>query len=85
MTFIDLDNTDTEDLPDHMKPDPHCVWVWIVAPDTDYESVCFEKSMAEHVAELKSGDVEMERTRLWFDSDAAERYVHSVPGSGYNE
>jgi len=85
MPFYDLDNTDVEDLPEHMQPDPHCVWVWIVAPNTTYASVCFEKSMAERVQEMKSGDVEIKRTRMWFDSDVAEKEVHAIPGSGYKQ
>jgi len=61
------------------------VWVWIVAPDTSYASVCFEKEMAEQIAEMKTGDVDMKRTRMWFKSDAAEKDVHAVPGSGYDQ
>lgn len=83
--FHDLNNTDADDLPEHLQSDPYCVWVWIVAPETDYASVCFEKDMAERVAELKTGDVGMKRTRLWFSSDVAEKEVHAVPGSGYSQ
>lgn len=85
MPFHDLNNTDKDDLPDHLQPDPHCVWVYIVAPNTTYESVCFDRESAEEVAELKTGDVEIKKTRLWFSSDEAERRVHTVPGSGYSE
>lgn len=85
MTFIDLDNTDTEDLPEHMQPDPYCVWVWIVAPNTNHASVCFEKEMAERIQEAKTGNVDKKRTRLWFKSEVAEKEVHSVPGSGYDQ
>lgn len=85
MTFIDHDNTDLEDLPEDMQPDPHCVWVWVVAPNTNHESVCFDKDMAEHVADMKHGNVDMKRTRMWFSSDVAEKEVHAVPGSGYEQ
>ena len=68
-----------------MQPDPHCVWVWVVAPNTNHATVCFEKECAEHIKELKTGDVEMKRRRLWFESDEAEKEVHAVPGSGYQE
>lgn len=85
MPFHDLDNTDAEDLPEHLQPDPYCVWVWLVAPDTNHTSVCFEKDMAERVADMKSGDVDMKRTRMWFSSDVAEKDVHAVPGAGYDQ
>ena len=85
MPFHDLDNTDVEDLPEHMQPDPHCVWVWIVAPNTNHASVCFEKAAAETVADAKTGDVDVKRTRMWFDSDVAEKEVHAIPGSGYDQ
>jgi len=85
MTFIDHDNTDLEDLPEDMQPDPYCVWVYLVAPDTNHTSVCFDKDMAEHIAEAKVADVKIKRTRMWFSSDVAEKEVHAVPGSGYNQ
>ena len=85
MPFHDLDNTDAEDLPEHLQPDPYCVWVWLVAPDTNHTSVCFEKDMAERVADMKSGDVDMKRTRMWFSSAVAEKDVHAVPGAGYDQ
>jgi hypothetical protein len=85
MPFYDLDETDASDLPDEMKPDPYCVWVWIVAPGTNHAAVCFEKEMAERIQDAKTGDVGMRRTRMWFDDDLAEKKVHAVRGSGYNE
>lgn len=85
MPFYDLNDTDTDDLPEHMQPDPYCVWVWIVAPNTNHSSVCFEKEMAAEIAEAKTGDVEMRRTRLWFKDEQAEKEVNGVLGAGYEE
>lgn len=85
MPFHDLNNTDADDRPSHLQPDPHCVWVWIVAPDTNHTSVCFEKDAAREVADAKTGDVDVKRTRLWFSSDVAEKEVHAVPGAGYDQ
>jgi len=83
--LIDHNETDADELPEDMRPDPHCVWVWLVAPDTNRTSVCFEKDMAETVAEAYPGDVDVKRTRMWFDSEVAEKEVHAIPGSGYDQ
>ena len=85
MPFHDMNDGDPDDLPDHLQPDPYCVWVWIVAPETNHASVCFDKDAAEDVAESKTGDVGMKRTRMWFSSDISEQEVHAVPGSGYDQ
>jgi len=83
--LIDHESDDTDDLPDDLQPDEHVVWVWLVAPDQDCTSVCFEKEMAERIAEMKTPDVDIKRTRMWFDSPVAEQDVHAVPGSGYDQ
>lgn len=89
MPFHDLNNTDLEDLPEDMRPDPHVVWVWVVYQKDEQNprmtSVCFEKSMAEQVAEMKTPEMGMRRTRMWFDSPVAEKEVHAVPGAGYEQ
>lgn len=91
MTFYDLDNTPVEDLPDHLQPDPHCVWVWLVYR-TDVEggrpiSVHFDRESADWAADAKAeyGAVDVRRTRMWFTDDDAERRVWDVDGSGYRE
>jgi hypothetical protein len=89
MPFYDLDNTDVDDLPEEMRPDPHCVWVWVVyakdGQNPGMTEVCFEKSMAERVAEMKTPEMGIRRTRMWFDSGVAEKEVHAIPGSGYDQ
>ena len=91
MPYYDLNETDIEDLPEHLQPDPHCVWVWVVHR-TGTEgggpiSVHFDRDSAEWAADAKGehGDVAVKRTRMWFTDDDSERRVWRVPGSGYRE
>ena len=90
--FYDLDNTDVEDLPEHLQPDPHVVWVWIVRRENEPDQpmqVCFDKRMAEQIADKRANhsgkEMEIKRTRMWFSRDETEKQVWQIPGAGYNE
>lgn len=64
MPFYDLNNTDPDDLPEHLQPDPVVIWCYVVRGETVIYGVHYDREDAEEHAEVCKGEVRTQRQRL---------------------